>query len=46
LHDPEAVFTRVRSRLAEAGSHIGVAAAEAYRLVVLDQDPEPSPEPQ
>ena len=42
LHDPEAVFTRVRGRLAENGVLIGVAAAEAYRLVVLD--PEPPPE--
>jgi LmbE family N-acetylglucosaminyl deacetylase len=40
LHDPEAVFERVRGRMAEQGAHIGVAAAEAYRLVVLDQDPE------
>jgi len=39
LHDPEAVFERVRGRLAEAGATIGVPAAEAYRLVVLDQDP-------
>jgi LmbE family N-acetylglucosaminyl deacetylase len=39
LHDPEAVFTRVRGRLAENGALIGVAAAEAYRLVVLDPDP-------
>jgi LmbE family N-acetylglucosaminyl deacetylase len=40
LHDPEAVFERVRGRMAEQGTRIGVAAAEAYRLVVLDQDPE------
>ena len=39
LHDPEAVFTRVRGRLAEQGAAIGVAAAEGYRLVVLDADP-------
>ena len=39
LHDPEAVFTRVRGRLAEQGAVVGVAAAEAYRLVVIDQDP-------
>jgi hypothetical protein len=30
--------------MAEAGAHIGAAAAEAYRLVVIDQDPEPSAE--
>jgi LmbE family N-acetylglucosaminyl deacetylase len=40
LHDPEAVFERVRGRLAEGGKRIGTAAAEGYRLVVLDQDPE------
>jgi len=39
LHDPEAVFGRVRARLTEQGATIGVDAAEAYRLVVLDQDP-------
>jgi len=39
LHDPEAVFARVRSRMAEQGEKIGVVAAEGYRLVVLDQDP-------
>jgi LmbE family N-acetylglucosaminyl deacetylase len=44
LHDPEAVFARVRGRLAEQGQRIGTAAAEAYRLVVLDQDPEESDE--
>jgi LmbE family N-acetylglucosaminyl deacetylase len=40
LHDPEAVFTRVRGRLAEGGPRIGTAAAEGYRLIVLDADPE------
>jgi LmbE family N-acetylglucosaminyl deacetylase len=40
LHDPEAVFARVRGRLTEQGASIGVAAAEAYRLVVLDADPD------
>ncbi|MGA3057846.1 MAG: PIG-L deacetylase family protein [Candidatus Limnocylindrales bacterium] len=44
LHDPEAVFARVRGRLAEQGQRIGTAAAEAYRLVVLEQDPEESDE--
>jgi LmbE family N-acetylglucosaminyl deacetylase len=44
LHDPEAVFARVRGRLAEQGQRIGTAAAEAYRLVVLDQDPDESHE--
>jgi LmbE family N-acetylglucosaminyl deacetylase len=39
LHDPEAVFERIRGRLAEQGARIGVTDAEAYRLVILDQDP-------
>jgi LmbE family N-acetylglucosaminyl deacetylase len=39
LHDPEAVFKRVRGRMAEQGARIGVEAAEAFRLVVIDQDP-------
>lgn len=39
LHDAESVFNRVRGRLAEQGARVGVSAAEAYRLVVLDQDP-------
>ncbi len=39
LRDPEAVFTRVRTRLAEQGRHIGVAAADTYRLVVIDAEP-------
>jgi LmbE family N-acetylglucosaminyl deacetylase len=44
LHDAEAVFSRIRGRLAEQGAQIGSAAAEAYRLVVLDQDPDESSE--
>jgi LmbE family N-acetylglucosaminyl deacetylase len=40
LHDPEGVFTRVRGRMAEQGERIGATAAEAYRVVVLDQDPD------
>jgi LmbE family N-acetylglucosaminyl deacetylase len=44
IHDAEAVFGRVRGRLVEQGARIGVDAAEGYRLVVLDQDPEPKPE--
>jgi LmbE family N-acetylglucosaminyl deacetylase len=44
LHDPEGVFARVRERLAEQGARIGTAAAEGYRLVVFEQDPEDSEE--
>ena len=39
IHDSEAVFARIRGRLVEQGAYIGVPAAEAYRLVVIDQDP-------
>ena len=39
LHDPEGVFARVRTRMAEQGARIGTGAAEAYRLVILDADP-------
>lgn len=39
LHDPEAAFAGIRGRLAEQGARIGVTEAEAYRLVILDQDP-------
>lgn len=42
LHDPEGVFARVRGRLAEQGVQIGTAAAEGYRLVVIEQDPNES----
>jgi hypothetical protein len=30
--------------LAEQGARIGIAAAEGYRLVVLDQDPVETPD--
>jgi LmbE family N-acetylglucosaminyl deacetylase len=40
LHDPEAVFGRVRARLVEQGRRIGARAAESYRLVILEPDPE------
>ncbi len=39
LRDPEATFERVRNRMTQQGAAIGVRAAEAYRLVVIDQDP-------
>ena len=43
IHDPEAVFTRIRARMSEQGDRLGVAAAENYRLVVIDQDPDEDP---
>jgi LmbE family N-acetylglucosaminyl deacetylase len=42
IHDAEAVFNRVRTRMADAGARLGVAAAEPYRVVVIDQDPAPA----
>jgi LmbE family N-acetylglucosaminyl deacetylase len=45
LHDPEAIFTRIRGRLAEGGEKIGSAAAESYRVVVLEQDPADEAQP-
>lgn len=44
IHDPETVFTRIRSRMAEAGARIGSQAAEAFRVIVIDPDP-PAPAP-
>ncbi len=44
LHDPEGVFSRVRGRLAEQGERIGVAAAEGFRLAVIEQDAEEGPD--
>ena len=34
----DALFERVRERAAEAGAQIGVAAAEAFRVIVIDED--------
>ena len=44
IHEPEAVFERIRGRLAEQGARIGVPAAEAYRVVVFEQDPTTDPD--
>jgi LmbE family N-acetylglucosaminyl deacetylase len=41
LQDPERVFQIVRQRLAETGQEKGYAFAEAYKHMVLVQDPEP-----
>jgi LmbE family N-acetylglucosaminyl deacetylase len=38
IEDMDALFDRVRERAAEAGANIGVAAAEAFRVIVIDED--------
>ena len=38
IDDFEALTERVRERAAEAGTPIGAAAAEAFRLIVIDED--------
>jgi LmbE family N-acetylglucosaminyl deacetylase len=45
LRHPERLDERIRAWAAEEGEPIGVAAGEAFRLVVLDDDEEDAPEP-
>jgi LmbE family N-acetylglucosaminyl deacetylase len=40
IHDPDGLEERMRTWGAEDGARIGVAAAEAFRLVVIDDDDE------
>jgi LmbE family N-acetylglucosaminyl deacetylase len=40
IHDPEGLATRIREWAAEEGAPIGASAAEALRLVVIDDDEE------
>lgn len=40
IRDPDALDARLRAWAAEDGSAIGVAAAEAFRVIVLDEDEE------
>ena len=42
IHDPDSLATRIREWAAEEGQPIGVAAAEALRLVVIDEDEDES----
>ncbi len=44
LPDPERAFGFVRQRLAEAGKERGLAYAEAFRQMILVQEPEPEDE--
>ncbi len=41
--DPDGLGERIRAWLAEEGEPIGVAAAEAFRVIVLDDDPDEGP---
>lgn len=43
IHEPEKLDERVRSRAAEEGERIGVAVADAFRLVVIDDDEDEGP---
>ena len=40
IQDPDGLGERIRTRAAEAGAPIGVAAAERLRLIVIDDDDE------
>ena len=40
--DPDDLEARIRAWAAEEGEPIGAAAAEAFRVIVIDDDPEPA----
>jgi LmbE family N-acetylglucosaminyl deacetylase len=44
IKEPERLEERVRAWAAEVGAEVGVAAAEGFRLVVIDEDEEPTGE--
>jgi LmbE family N-acetylglucosaminyl deacetylase len=43
IHDPDGLDTRIRNWAAEEGGTIGASAAEALRLVVIDDDEDEGP---
>lgn len=43
IHDPDGLADRIRSWAAEEGASIGASAAEALRLVVIDDDEDEGP---
>jgi LmbE family N-acetylglucosaminyl deacetylase len=45
IRDPEALAERMRMWAAEEGAAIGVAAAEALRVVIIDDDEDEGPHP-
>jgi len=44
IHDPDGLADRIRTWAAEEGARIGVAAAETFRLVVIDDDEDEGPD--
>ena len=45
IPDPDGLVERIRAWLAEEGEPVGVAAAEAFRVIVIDDDPDEGPHP-
>jgi LmbE family N-acetylglucosaminyl deacetylase len=45
ISDPDGLATRIRAWAADEGAAIGVAAAEALRVVVIDEDADEGPAP-
>ena len=45
IREPERLEERIRAWAAEDGQRIGVAAAEALRLIVIDEDEDEGPDP-
>ena len=43
IHEPDQLATRIREWAAETGAKIGSAAAEAFRLVVIEDDEDEGP---
>jgi len=44
IKDPDGLATRIHEWMAEEGARIGVTAAEALRLVVIDEDADEAPD--
>jgi LmbE family N-acetylglucosaminyl deacetylase len=43
IHDPDGLETRIREWAAEEGAALGVVAAEAFRVIVIDDDEDEGP---
>jgi LmbE family N-acetylglucosaminyl deacetylase len=44
IHEPEQLDARIRRWAAEEGAVVGVDAAEAFRVIALEEEPEATPE--
>lgn len=44
IHEPDRLDARIREWAAEEGAVVGVAAAEAFRVIALEEEPEATPE--